>query len=188
VSWKNSRASCADDRFQLMIRPDRTEPSGRIWALIAGNRPGDVEVPYRQRVQVTGRGYTAAPNPGERHVQKPLSEYPDEPRPGQPPNRPRRRPQVLQRHRIDPKLVGEFPMLSTPAPPRSASATATGQPAAAVYAAGPLACTRRCRRYLRLYWFHLLLMRARQVLGTVDNDQDDRHHGPQRDAQPRLAH
>jgi hypothetical protein len=51
--------------------------------------------------------------------------------------------------------------------------------AAAVYAARSDG-SRGCRRYLRLHWFHLLLMLARQVLGTVHNDQEDRHHAPQR--------
>ena len=40
--------------------------------------------------------------------------------------------------------------------------------------------TGRCRRYFRLHWLHLFLMLARQVLGAVHNDQDDRYHAPQR--------
>jgi hypothetical protein len=55
-------------------------------------------------------------------------------------------------------------------------AVAMSQPAAAVCAAARLACTRGCRRYLGLYWFDLLWMLARQVLGTIDNDQEDRYH------------
>jgi hypothetical protein len=41
-----------------------------------------------------------------------------------------------------------------------------------------------CRYYLRLHWFLLLAMLARQVLRTVHNYQDDRHHAPQRSTQP----
>jgi len=37
----------------------------------------------------------------------------------------------------------------------------------------------RGRGYLRLHWFHLLLMLARQVLGAVHNDQEDRQQTPQ---------
>ena len=44
----------------------------------------------------------------------------------------------------------------------------------------PLVIIRGRRRYFRLHWFHLLWMLARQVLGAVRNDQEDRHHAPQR--------
>ena len=63
--------------------------------------------------------------------------------------------------------------------PRSASATATGQ-LAAVGLCSSFSLHEGSRGYLRLHWFHLLLMLARQVLGAVHNDQDDRHYTPQR--------
>ena len=45
--------------------------------------------------------------------------------------------------------------------------------------------TRGARRHLRLYWVLLLLaMLARQVGRSSHNDQDHRHHTPQRSAQP----
>jgi hypothetical protein len=40
--------------------------------------------------------------------------------------------------------------------------------------------TRGCCRHLRLHWFLLLAMLARQVLRTVHNDHHDRHYAPQR--------
>src|SRR5215218_2583367 len=39
--------------------------------------------------------------------------------------------------------------------------------------------TRGCSRCLRLLRLLLLAMLAREVLGTVQNDQHDRHHAPQ---------